>query len=383
MGDSMSLNSAKETITILLDQAGISVNGKDPHDIQVINPAFFGRVLGQGSLGLGESYMDGWWESFELDKTMARIVAARDSGRIKLPLPAMLRVGISRLAAISQRRHPYAIGQQHYDKGNDLFKAMLDPLMVYSCGFWRDAKTLDEAQEAKLERVCQKMRLESGMEVLDIGCGWGCFAKYAALKYGVRVHGITVSKEQLRLARQRCAGLPVTLGYQDYREIDRKYDRIVSIGMFEHVGHRNYPTFFNCVRHCLKPGGLFLLHTIGGNRSVSYVDPFIKKHIFQIGMIPSLAQIGKASENGLILEHWENFGPDYDPTLMAWCRNFEAAWPDLKSTRDRPTPYDERFFRMWRYFLLTSAGSYRVRHVQVWQFVYSHGDLLFSYDFRD
>ena len=237
--------------------------------------------------------------------------------------------------------------------------------MIYSCGYWKKAKTLDEAQEAKLDLIFHKLRLEQGMRVLDVGCGWGGAARYAAERYGVEVVGITLSEEQLKRGRRYCAGWPVELLLEDYRRHRGLYDRVFSVGMLEHVGWRNYRVFMRCVRRCLKEDGLFLLHTIGGNRSVRDTDPWIGRYIFPDSMLPSLAQLSAAAEGIFVLEDLHGFGPDYDDTLRAWHQNFESAWEGLKDG------YDECFRRMWRYYLLSCVGAFRARRNQVWQMLYS------------
>jgi cyclopropane-fatty-acyl-phospholipid synthase len=244
---------------------------------------------------------------------------------------------------------------------------MLDSRMIYSCGYWANAVTLDEAQTAKLDLVARKLMLEQDMRILDIGCGWGGAARYFAEAYGVEVVGITVSEQQLLLGQEIVAGLPVELCLQDYRELDGTFDRIYSIGMFEHVGHKNYRNYFDVVKRCLDLGGLFLLHTIGTNITRPGVDPWIARYIFPNGELPSARQITRATEGTLVLEDWHNFGPDYERTLKCWYENFEAAWPELRGN------YDERFHRAWRYYLLTSAGSFRARANQLWQIVFSTG----------
>ena len=259
----------------------------------------------------------------------------------------------------------FQIGRHHYDIGNDLFSRMLDRRMIYSCGYWKNATTLDEAQEAKLDLVCRKLGLCPGMRVLDIGCGWGGTARFAAERYGVAVVGITVSEKQVQLAQEACAGLDIDIRLQDYRQLDGTFDRVLSIGMFEHVGCKNYRAFMRVVRDRLVDDGLFLLHTIGSNRSVTRTDPWTERYIFPNSMLPSAAQIAAAAEGTLVIEDWHSFGPDYDTTLMHWHRNFVEHWSELV---DR---YDERFHRMWRYFLLSSAGSFRARHNQLWQVVLS------------
>lgn len=242
---------------------------------------------------------------------------------------------------------------------------MLDQRLCYSCGYWAQAKTLDEAQEAKLDLICRKLNLQPGQHILDIGCGWGGFAKFAAEKYGVKVTGITLSSNQVDLGTKLCASLPVELLLMDYREITGRYDHIVSVGMFEHVGHKNYRRYMRIAHDHLKDEGLFLLHTIGWSESVTSTDPWVAKYIFPDSMLPSIAQIGRSMEGLFVMEDWHNFGSDYDQTLMAWLENFAQAWPNLAPA------YGEHFYRTWRYFLSVSAASFRVRKSQLWQIVLS------------
>ena len=236
---------------------------------------------------------------------------------------------------------------------------------MYTCGYWKDASNLEQAQVQKLDLVCRKLGLKKGQHILDIGCGWGSFAKYAAEKYGVSVTGITVSKEQVEFGRKLCAGLQVTFELKDYHDIEGEFDHIVSLGMFEHVGYKNHRAFMQIAQAHLKDGGLFLLHTIGGRFSKHIGEPWITKYIFPNGLIPSVAQIGTAIENIFIMEDWHNFGADYDKTLMSWFRNFDTNWPKLKFA------YNDRFYRMWKYYLLACAGAFRARELQLWQLVLS------------
>lgn len=275
---------------------------------------------------------------------------------------------------MQSRRRAFIVGERHYNLGNDLFQNMLDKRMNYSCAYWKDASNLDEAQENKLELICKKLYLQPGMRVLDIGCGWGAFAKYAAERYGVEVVGITVSKDQVALGREMCKGLPVEIKLQDYRDVNEKFDRIVSVGMIEHVGYKNYREYFLIAHRNLKDDGLFLLHTISQVRSTKSTDAWIHKYIFPNGMLPSIAQLAKAVENLFVIEDIHNFGADYDKTLMAWYNNFNTNWGKIKDK------YGERFYRMWKYFLLSSAGAFRARNKnQLWQIVLSKNGVLGGY----
>jgi len=345
--------------------AGIQINGSNPWDIQIHNEDFYKRVITEGELGLGESYMDAWWDVEKLDEFIYRVLRAKLDEKIKRKLSILLRLFMVRLFNHQSKKRAFIIGERHYDLGNDLFQNMLDKRMNYSCAYWKDASNLDQAQENKLELICRKLLLKTGMRILDIGCGWGAFGKYAAEKYKVEVIGITVSKEQVELGRKLCAGLPVEFRLLDYREMNEEFDRIVSIGMIEHVGYKNYQTFFEMVHRCLVDEGLFLLHTIGSNRSLKTMNSWTDKYIFPNGMLPSIAQISRAIETLFVMEDWHNIGIDYDKTLMAWHSKFVQNWDKIKSN------YSVRFFRMWSYYLLSSPAAFRARGKQVWQIVLS------------
>ncbi|MBP6116946.1 MAG: cyclopropane fatty acyl phospholipid synthase [Neisseriaceae bacterium] len=352
----------------LLQQAGITINGRQPYDLQVHHPDLFERIFKEGSLGLGESYMDGWWRCERLDQFFERVLRSGLEAKLHLPWQDGLRLMTARIFNRQSRRRAWQVGQQHYDLGNDLFTQMLDPHMQYSCGYWPEAATLAEAQAHKLRLICEKLRLAPGQTLLDIGCGWGGLAAYAARHYGVRVVGLTISAEQQRLAQAHCAGLDVDIRLEDYRSPKQRFDRVVSVGMFEHVGPKNHRTYFNSVRQNLKDDGLFLLHTIGSNRTSHRVDPWVEKYIFPNGNLPSITQISQTSEALLVMEDWHNFGADYDRTLMAWLQRFSAAWPSLAEH------YGERFERMFSYYLQACAGAFRARDLQLWQVLFSpHG----------
>ena len=367
----------KKTVTDLLESVDIQVNGSRPFDIQVHNELFYSRVLSGKSLGLGESYMDGWWDCESLDQFCYQMLRGRIDKQVKVKNPAFLAHVLKAYFLNAQsKKRAYIVGEEHYDTGNDLFSLMLDQRMNYSCGYWENADNLDQAQINKLDLVCRKLHLKPGMKVLEIGCGWGGFAKYAAENYGVSVHGVTVSKEQMDYAERSCIGLETKFELKDYRELNTKYDAIVSIGMFEHVGYKNYRNYMEVAQRCLEDEGLFLLHTIGRNTPSRSTDPWTNKYIFPNGMIPSPAQISKSLQGLFVVEDWHNFGQYYDPTLMAWNENFQKNYERLKEK------YDQRFKRMWEYYLLMCAGTFRARRNQLWQLVLSKKGLMGGYSYQ-
>lgn len=356
-----------EIVNKLLLESGVEINGSKTWDIKVRNNNFYKRVLQQGSLGLGESFMDGWWDCDNIDMLIDLLLRTNIESKVPLNVKDMIRVAGARLINLQSPRRAWIVGKEHYDLGNDLFCEMLDPFMQYSCGYWKDAETLEEAQLSKLKLICEKLNLREGMSLLDIGCGWGGLAEYAARNYGVNVTGITISVEQKKMAEKRCDGLNTKFILEDYRDLKGRFDRIVSVGMFEHVGPKNYATYFKVTNDCLKEDGIFLLHTIGSNVSDLSVDPWINKYIFPNGCLPSLPQIFEAAEKYYVTEDLHNFGTDYDKTLISWHERFEKAYPEL------PRKYTERFRRMFTYYLCTCAGAFRARNIQLWQVVFTKG----------
>lgn len=362
------MSSARDAARRLLDKADIAIDGSRPWDLRVHDDRFFDRVMSGGSLALGESYMDGWWDVDRLDEFFFRLRRSRVDREVGGDWRLVWLSIRSRLLNRQSRGRAPDVAERHYDLGNELFEAMLDPRMVYTCGYWKDATTLADAQEAKMDLVCRKLGLAPGDRVLDVGCGFGSFARYAAEEYGAEVVGISLSKEQTEWAERHLpAHLPVEIRIQDYRDVVDTFDHVASIGMFEAVGWRNYRIYMECVHRALREGGRFVLQTFGQGRSAKRSDPWFDRYIFPNGMIPSIEQIGKAAEDLFVMEDWHNFGADYDRTLMAWHANVEAAWDRL------PARYDERFRRMWRYYLLSLAGAFRARTTQLWQVVFSRG----------
>lgn len=368
----MVLSLTKRFISDLFKEAGIRLNGNYPWDITVYNDSFFNRVFSNGTLGFGETYMDGVWESSELDTCITKLLNAKINTRI-VGITGIIDSLRARFFNLQNGACAYLVGKVHYDIGNDLYSNMLDKRMVYSCGYWKDAKDLNEAQEAKLELICRKIGLKSSDRILDIGSGWGSFAKFASENYGANVVGLTISKEQFEYSRELCVSLPVEFRLTDYHSVNEKFDHVVSVGMFEHVGYKNYKTFMEVVSRCLKDDGLFLLHTIGANVSYKYNDPWIQKYIFPNSLIPSLKQISEAVEGLFLMEDLHNFGADYDKTLVSWFNNFNENWPRLKDK------YGEKFYRMWKFYLLSCAASFRSRHNELWQIVFSKNGVKSGY----
>jgi cyclopropane-fatty-acyl-phospholipid synthase len=370
----MKNQSIQQQVAAILATADVKTNGSDPWDLQVHDERFYKRLLTQGTLGLGESYMDGWWDCERIDEFVFRVLRADLYRQAKFGWKTVVQMLLARVSNMQKKGKAARNAQRHYDIGNKLYSLMLDKRMTYSCGYWKGVNNLDMAQENKLDLICRKIRLQAGQRVLDIGCGWGSFAKFAAERYGAEVVGVTVSREQAELGREMCKGLPVEIRLQDYRDVDETFDHVVSVGMVEHVGYRNHRTFMRTAARCLKDDGLFLLHTIGHPYSRTSADPFTNTYIFPNCLIPSLKQLGAAMEHIFVVEDLHNFGTYYDPTLMAWFHNFNQNWDKLKED------YSERFYRMWKFYLLTSAGGFRARHNHLWQMVLSKKGIIGGYE---
>ena len=356
---------SREFIEKILNFADIKVNGDRPFDIQVKNDKFYDRVMAKGTLGFGESYMDGWWECEQLDEMISRVLKSQNSNVIFKNLTNVFHILRSKILNLQTELKSKKVAREHYDLGNDMYMAFLDPYNQYTCGYFKATKDLNVAQEQKLDLICKKLQLKSSDRVLDIGCGWGGFAKYASEHYGCHVTGISISDEQIKYARDFTKGLPADIIKTDYRDLTGTYDKILICGMIEHVGYKNYRKIFEIVKKRLSKDGIFLLHTIGRNKSGTIVEPWTEKYIFPNSMLPSIQQIAKASEDLFIMEDWHSFGQYYDPTLIAWWKNFDKAWKEFDGK------YGERFYRMFRYYLLSCAGAFRARNIQLWQVVFS------------
>lgn len=361
-----------QMVADILNQSSIRINGQNPWDMQMHDLSVPEKAIARGNLGLGEAYMDGCWDAEQLDEFFHRLLRSRLTDHIH-PIRLIRNVLAAKLFNLQNVRRSKKVGEVHYDLGNDFYEQMLDSRMTYTCGYWANATNLEQAQEAKLDLICRKLRLKPGMRVLDIGCGWGSFMAYAAEHYGVEAVGVSISKEQIAWAKQKYAHLPLDFRFEDYRNINEKFDAIASVGMFEHVGRKNFRTYMRVAHRSLKKDGLFLLHTIGKNVKGTSPDPWIDKYIFPNGDLPSIGQIGDAIDGLFQVEDLHNFGPDYDKTLMAWYGNFQAGWPRFAER------LDTRFYRMWKYYLLSCAGAFRARDIQLWQWVLSSDGVVGGY----
>ena len=353
----------QDVVEGLLAQADVQVNGDRPWDLQVHDKGAYRRILAEGSVGLGETYMDGWWSCEAVDQLFAKLVLARLNKTV-VPLSAKWNVLRSRLFNLQTRLGSRRVIDRHYEISPAVFMSFLDPYNQYTCGYFKDTSDLNVAQENKLDLICRKLHLTENDRVLDIGCGWGGFAKFAAERYGCHVTGITISDQQLEYGKTFCEGLPVTLLKSDYRDFDQTgFDKVLVCGMIEHVGHRNYRPLMEVVHRSLRDGGHFLLHTIGRHSSGTSTDPWITKYIFPNSMLPSARQLTTEAQGLFALDNWHNFGSSYDPTLMAWHKNFVDNWESIREG------YDDRFCRMFTYYLLSCAAVFRVNKKVLWQLV--------------
>jgi cyclopropane-fatty-acyl-phospholipid synthase len=355
--------SSKSLAISILKTAGIPINSDEPWSIHVHNEKLWDRVMSQHQLGMAEAYMDGWWDCQAIDEMLTRLLKVDATSLLKLS-PTIIAHGIKSTVKNHQtKKLAAANAKHHYNIGNDLYSRMLDSEMIYSCAYWRDAKSLEEAQFAKLDLICRKLELQPGMRLLDVGSGWGGLLRHAVKHYGVIATGISPADNQINLAREKSEGLGITFIQQDYRDLEGEFDRIVSVGMMEHVGPKNLKTFFKKCDSLLAKNGMMLHHTISSNLSKHATDPFFDRYIFPGGVLPSFAQISSAAENKFIIEDVHNFGPDYDRTCMEWYRNINRHWSEIPQ-------YDERFRRMWNYYLLASAAGFRARNIQLIQMVF-------------
>lgn len=370
------MRDTKRIVAEFLALADINVNGERCWDIQVHDDRFYNRFLANGSLGLGESYMEKWWDCDDLVGMVDKVL------RAKLNQKGLGLKGLwwhafkAKLFNNQTKRRAKVVGEIHYDVGNKLYEFMLDKRMIYTCGYWKQAENLEQAQYDKLDLICKKLKLKKGEKILDIGCGWGGFLKFAAEEYGISGVGITISKEQAKLAKENCAGLPIEIRLQDYRDLNEKFDHIASIGVFEHVGFKNYRGFMEITHKCLKDTGLALIHTIGNLETRTTHDPFMDKYIFPNSVAPSPKQLTEAMEGLYQIEDWHSFPghPHYTKTILEWYKNFKENWKEIEED------YDETFYRMWEYYLLACAGAAQSQTCGLWQIVMSKNGIKGGYE---
>lgn len=355
----------------LLAGSGVRIDGDRPWDIRVNRDRLYRRAL-RGSLGIGESYIDGDWDCEALDELFRRVLSSNAQSKPLVRAFHAFKSLQARLMNLQTPRRSRAVAEEHYDLDHRMYAHFLGPWNQYTCCFFDGTGDLERAEVAKLEMLCDKLELKAGDRLLDIGCGWGGFAKYAAATRRCEVTGISLSDEQIRYAVEYTRGLPVTIRRLDYRDLPDSglppFDKISIVGMLEHVGYKNYPVIMDVVHQMLKPDGLFLLHTIGNCEKTTVVDPWIEKYIFRNSMAPAMSQLADAAEGKFVIEDWENYGQHYVPTLQAWHDRFNANWDRIRAL---PTarPFDDRFRRMWNYYLMSSKAAFEVEQLHLWQLV--------------
>lgn len=329
-------------------------------------------VFSKGPLGFGEAYVDG---NIDVEGDFQELIRLGMDPRFQnaqLSLRTKAEVLFQHLKSLNTMRGSPGNIAHAYDLGNDFYKQYLDESMAYSCAYFRDEEdTLEQAQQQKYEHVCRKLALKEGESLVDIGCGWGGMLLYAARHYGIEGVGCTLSGNQAGYARQKAAqaGLEsrITILHEDYRNIEGRFDKFVSIGMFEHVGKGYIPTFMKKTRALLKPGGIGLLHTIGKERA-TVDDPWTMKYIFPGAHIPALDHVVRTmGERGLVPVDIENLRVHYAATLDEWAERFETNAGNIEKM------FDERVVRTWRMFLRGSAGAFRWGDMRLYQILFTNG----------
>jgi cyclopropane-fatty-acyl-phospholipid synthase len=340
--------------------AGVAINGQNPCDISVKDDRFYRAVLQKGSLGLGESYMDGWWSCDDLEEMASRMIG---SGLYKfsLRMPIYLLPNLRDNVFNQQSKEmSLRVADRHYAMGNEMFFGFLGKHKNYSCGYYSGTGDLDEAQRLKLDKVCKLLDLQPGDRLLDIGGGWCEFARYAATHYGCEVVSINITDEQIAFAREYCKGASVEVRKCDYRDITGRFNKIAVLAMLTHVGRKNYRKFLEIAHGALEPHGTLLIESVGGHKSHSNCEAWIDKYIFPGGVVPCLSQIDAAASGLFQRTVTDEFGSSYVLTLRAWHRNLIQAWSAHEGR------YGERVRRMFEYFFLTTAGSFRARYLLHW-----------------
>lgn len=369
------MNKDERTVRELLALGTIELNGPKLWDLQVTDRRFYKRILTGGVLGFAEAYIEGWIDCEQMDELIARLLQAGIKQKLKNNWRLMLHLFQSQIFNLQALSRASQVADAHYNLSNRFYEYMLGESMAYTAAYYKNATSLDEAQYAKYDLVCRKLQLKPGETVLELGCGWGGFARYAAEHYGCRMVSVNISKQQVRYAKELCRQWPVAVFRCDYRDEacynpDKiRFDKAVSIGMAEHVGPKNHRRLFGTVFRQLKPNGLFLLHTIGSDRSLTACEPFTHKYIFPNSVIPSLKQLSSAAEGWFVTEDLQNFGKYYFNTLKEWYTNVKSNWQSIQALDY--TKFNSRFDRIWSFYLLGGMGMAKSKANHLWQIVFS------------
>ncbi len=327
-------------------------------------------------LGFGESYMDGWWDVQDLDELVFRVASANVDSSANISWENLTLALKNSLLNVQTRFGVKKLIRTQYNLNSHFFELFLFPYNQYTCFYFKDTNDPAVAEEKRLDLICRKLELTKSDKVLDIGSGWGGFARYASEKYGCHVTGISVSKEQNDYARKYTKGLPVTIKYLDYHKLHGKFNKVFSGGMIEHVGAKNHRTYMAKIHRVLSDDGLFLLDCLGESVTRKNTDAWTDKYIFPNSLVPSATQMIRVIEGLFVIEDWHNFGNDYAKTCVAWFERFDQNWKKIQKLGEQ---FDNRFYRMWKLYLLASAGYLRARHIQQWQIVLSKKGVIGGY----
>jgi cyclopropane-fatty-acyl-phospholipid synthase len=350
-----------------LAAADIEIDGHRPWDIRVNDPAFYLRMMPNPAFQIGQTYMDGMWDCDAIDEMVFKLIASRVYAQHEKGGVFHLRNALARVRNMQSRARAGEVALAHYDLDLDLYRGMLDETLTYTCAYWdAPGATLADAQRAKLRLICDKLELKPGQTLLDIGCGFGGLAAFAAEHYGVKTLGVTNSQQHCTVARTLYPHLELAL--MDYRELPalgRRFDAVASVEMIEAVGPKNFTTYFDVVSQCLAPRGAFLLQSFISPASRFVCNEWFDRYIFPNGVVPSFPQLHAASAMtfGAPTDVHE-LGLHYPSTLLAWDRNLRATWPRLRSRND------ERFRRMWHFYLTSLAGVFRAEDLRLCQVLY-------------
>jgi len=368
----------------MIDETGVAhafgKKGTGPEGTMIINnPEFYDRVISQGSLGLGESYMEGWWDAKDNDiaSCIGPMLCNELYNTIRVSPSLLLSAVATRILANGSRSRSKANIQQHYDVGNDFYELFLDTNMAYTCGYQKDKNdTIEQMQDQKHERVARKLGLKPGEHIVDLGCGFGGMLRYGAKHFGISGVGVTLSEGQHEWGNNKIKeeGLQdnIHIDLKDYRDMTGSFDHVVSIGLAEHTWQRGYETFIGKVSDLLKDGGVGLVHTIGSTAAPhETTDAWINRYIFPDGRLPRLEElIEEMRRAGLTVGHVENLKLHYAETLRHWKEKFNRNRTAIKAIGPE---YNEEFLRMWDYYLQVCEAAFRYGELQLYQILFCKG----------